>query len=154
MAAVWRGTAHVRPIEPQAAPALDPSKPLGQAREPDRRNPAAGDVVSFWDGGDSIVQARAGVGQRGLERPPDQSGAGIYSTETACSMSHPKVRHYSSARSFSPGFRAEFETLTTSPENGGALKAFEARVREGIAARNPTLFEYDGGGRVYRVGVD
>jgi hypothetical protein len=29
------------------------------------------------------------------------------------------------------------------------LKAFEARVREGIAARNPTLFEYEG--NVYRV---
>jgi hypothetical protein len=29
------------------------------------------------------------------------------------------------------------------------LKAFEARVRQGTAARQPTLFEYDG--RVYRV---
>jgi len=29
------------------------------------------------------------------------------------------------------------------------LKAFEARVRQGTAARNPTLFEYDG--RTYRV---
>jgi hypothetical protein len=44
---------------------------------------------------------------------------------------------------------AEFETLTADPEQGGVLKAFEARVREGIAARNPTLFEYDG--NVYRV---
>ena len=29
------------------------------------------------------------------------------------------------------------------------MKAFEARVREGTAARNPSLFEF--GGRVYRV---
>jgi hypothetical protein len=44
---------------------------------------------------------------------------------------------------------AEFETLTSDPEQGGVLKAFEARVRQGIAARNPTLFEFEG--RVYRV---
>ena len=44
---------------------------------------------------------------------------------------------------------AEFETLTADPEQGGVLKAFEARVRQGIAARNPTLFEYEG--RVFRV---
>src|SRR5204863_8938969 len=44
---------------------------------------------------------------------------------------------------------AEFETLTADAEQGGVLKAFEARVRQGTAARNPTLFEYDG--RVYRV---
>src|SRR5262249_1472006 len=44
---------------------------------------------------------------------------------------------------------AEFETLTADPEQGGVLKAFEARVRQGIAARNPTLFEYENG--VYRV---
>src|SRR5260370_17645378 len=44
---------------------------------------------------------------------------------------------------------AEFETLTSDPEQGGVLKAFEARVRQGIAARNPTLFEYEG--RVFRI---
>jgi hypothetical protein len=44
---------------------------------------------------------------------------------------------------------AEFETLTCDPEEGGVLKAFEARVRAGTAARNPTLFEFEG--HVYRV---
>jgi hypothetical protein len=44
---------------------------------------------------------------------------------------------------------ADFETLCADPEHGGVLKAFEARVREGTAARNPTLFEFEGG--VYRV---
>jgi hypothetical protein len=127
--------------------ALDPDKPLGQAREPTLETLLPGDVVSFWDGGDSVVQAVLECSEelngretiwrwnlldddRMLEISPE--GTTLYERSV--------VLHQDSA---------EFETLTTSPENGGVLKAFEARVREGIAARNPTLFEY--GDRVYRV---
>ncbi len=126
---------------------LDPNRPLPQPRQPTVETLLAGDVVSFWDGGDSVVQAviecREGLNQREtvwrwnildegkvLEVTPE--GTTLYERTV--------ILHQSSA---------EFETLTADPGQGGVLKAFEARVRQGTAARNPTLFEYDG--VVYRV---
>jgi hypothetical protein len=126
---------------------LDPNRPLPNPRQPTIESLLPGDVVSFWDGGDSVVQSvlecreqlnrretvwRWNVLDEGkvLEISPD--GTWLYERTD--------VLHQTSA---------EFETLTSDPEQGGVLKAFEARVREGIAARNPTLFEYDG--MVYRV---
>lgn len=126
---------------------LDPDHPLPRSRQPTIEDLLPGDVVSFWDGGDSVVQAvlecreelnrRVTVWRwnlldegRVLEVTPE--GTTLYER---CA-----VLHQSSA---------EFETLTADPDQGGVLKAFEARVREGTAARNPTLFEYEG--NAYRV---
>ena len=126
---------------------LDPNRPLAHPRQPTIEDLLPGDVLSFWDGGDSVVQAvlqcreelnrretvwRWNVLDEGkvLEISPD--GTWLYERTD--------VLHQTSA---------EFETLTSDPDQGGVLKAFEARVREGTAARNPTLFEY--GGAVYRV---
>jgi hypothetical protein len=106
-----------------------------------------GDVVSLWDGGDlmvqSVLECQEEVNQRVttwrwslldegrmLEASPD--GTFLYGRTV--------VLHQSSA---------EFETLTADPDEGGVLKAFEARVRLGTAARNPVLFEYDAA--TYRV---
>jgi hypothetical protein len=126
---------------------LDPNRPLPHPRQPNIEDLLPGDVVSFWDGGDSVVQAvlhcreelnrretvwRWNILDEGkvLEISPD--GTWLYERTD--------VLYQTSA---------EFETLTSDPAQGGVLKAFEARVREGTAARNPTLFEYRGG--VYRV---
>ncbi len=128
--------------------ALDPDK-VGQVhgRQPTLETLLPGDVVSLWDDGDCVVDGALDCsetlndretvwrwnlldGGRMIEVSPD--GTILY-RRTA-------VLHQSSA---------EFETLTADPEVGGVLKAFEARVREGTAARNPTLFEYEG--RTYRI---
>ncbi len=127
--------------------ALDPNKSAPQARQPTVNSLLPGDVVSMWDVGDHVVQSvldcREELNQRVtswrwnlldeghmLEATPE--GNTLY-TRTV-------ILHQDSA---------EFETLTSDPDQGGVLKAFEARVRQGIAARNPTLFEYEG--RVFRV---
>jgi hypothetical protein len=128
--------------------ALDPDKvPRRQRPEPTLETLLPGDVVSFWDGGDHVVQAvlecREELNRRvttwrwnllddGYLLSAAPEGYTLYQRTV--------VLHQASA---------EFETLTCDPEQGGVLKAFEARVRQGTAARNPTLFEYDG--RVYRV---
>ena len=127
--------------------ALDPAKSSSQRQQPTVDTLLPGDVVSLWDAGDHVVEAvlecaeelnRRAVTWRWnlldeghmLEATPE--GNTLY-TRTV-------ILHQDSA---------EFETLTSDPDQGGVLKAFEARVRQGNAARNPTLFEYEG--RIFRV---
>jgi hypothetical protein len=126
---------------------LDPNRATSQPRQPTIEALLPGDVVSFWDGGDNVVQ---GVLECREELNGRQTlwrwnllddGRMLEVTPEANTLyERTVVLHQASA---------EFETLTADPEQGGVLKAFEARVRQGNAARNPTLFEYDG--RVYRV---
>ncbi|MDQ6670437.1 MAG: hypothetical protein M3069_06740 [Chloroflexota bacterium] len=127
--------------------ALDPSKPDPQARQPTVETLLPGDVVSFWDGGDNVVQAVLDCSEELNGRVTNwlwnllDDGKVLEATpEGTVLYERTVVLHQASA---------EFETLTSDAEQGGVLKAFEARVRQGTAARNPTLFEYDG--RVYRV---
>jgi hypothetical protein len=127
--------------------ALDPNKPAPPSRQPTVDSLLPGDVVSLWDAGDHVVQAvlecREELNQRTtswrwnlldegqmLEATPE--GNTLYTRTVILHQDSP-----------------EFETLTSDPDQGGVLKAFEARVRQGNAARNPTLFEYEG--RVFRV---
>jgi hypothetical protein len=126
---------------------LDPNRPLPQPRQPTLESLLPGDVVSFWDGGDSVVQAvlecREELNGRQIVwrwNLLDEGRVLEVSPEGNTLYDRTVVLHQSSA---------EFETLTADPEQGGVLKAFEARVRQGMAARNPTLFEYESG--VYRV---
>jgi hypothetical protein len=127
--------------------AIDPDKMPSKLRHPTLETLLPGDVVSLWDIGDAVVETvlecREELNRREtrwrwnlldegrmLEVAPD--GNVLYERTD--------VLHQDAAA---------FETLTCDPEHGGVLKAFEARVRQGTAARTPTLFEYDG--RVYRV---
>jgi hypothetical protein len=127
--------------------ALDPNKPAPQPRQAAVDTLLPGDVVSLWDGGDHVVESvldcREELNQRVtswrwnlldegqmLEATPE--GNTLYTRTVILHQDSP-----------------EFETLTSDPDQGGVLKAFEARVRQGNAARNPTLFEYEG--RVFRV---
>lgn len=126
---------------------LDPDRTAPQLRQPTIDNLLPGDVVSFWDGGDSVVQAVLECREELNRRETlwrwnvlDQGHVLETTPEANTLYERTAILRQSSA---------EFETLTADPEQGGVLKAFEARVREGTAARNPTLFEYDG--HVYRV---
>src|ERR1700682_1756059 len=127
--------------------ALDPSKPLPGSRQPSVESLLPGDVVSFWDGGDNVVQAALDCTEELNRRETawrwnllDEGKVLEITPEGTVLYERTVIVHQDSA---------EFETLTCDAEQGGALKAFEARVRQGTAARNPTLFEF--GGHVYRV---
>jgi hypothetical protein len=127
--------------------ALDPDKVPAQGRQPTVDTLLPGDVVSMWDYGDAVVQAvldcREELNQRASQwrwNILDEGRMLSVAPEGNALYQRTAILHQSSA---------EFETLTCDPEQGGVLKAFEARVREGTAARNPTLFEFEG--RVYRV---
>jgi hypothetical protein len=126
---------------------LDPGKVPPQLRQPTVEDLLPGDVVSFWDGGDSVVQAVLECREELNRRETvwrwnvlDEGRVLEVTPEANTLYERTAVLHQSSP---------EFETLTADPEQGGVLKAFEARVRQGTAARNPTLFEYEGS--VYRV---
>src|SRR5918912_1890605 len=127
--------------------ALDPDKIAQAPRQPTLESLLPGDVVSFWDRSDYVVQAV-------LECAEELNGRGVtwrwnllddgrvieVTPEGTVLYERTEVVHQASA---------DFEVLTSDPEQGGVLKAFEARVRQGTAARQPTLFEYRG--NVYRV---
>lgn len=131
---------------------------LQQALDPDHGTPRQrpqptidtllpGDVVSFWGAGDHVVQAVLECREELNRRESvwrwnlfDEGGMLSAAPEGSTLYRRTAILHQDSA---------EFETLTADPEQGGVLKAFEARVRQGTAARNPTLFEYEG--RVFRV---
>jgi hypothetical protein len=126
--------------------ALDPSKPA-QRSQPTLDTLLPGDVVSLWDMGDHVVQAVLECREELNGRETTwrwnllEEGQVLESTpEGNTFYERTAILHQDSA---------EFETLTADPEQGGVLKAFEARVRQGIAARNPTLFEFEN--KVYRV---
>ncbi|MDQ3809831.1 MAG: hypothetical protein M3336_06025 [Chloroflexota bacterium] len=127
--------------------ALDPDKVAARLRQPTLETLEPGDVVSMWDYGDAVVQAVLdcreelnGRETRWYWAIMDDGRVLSVAPEGNVLYQRTRVLHQSSA---------EFETLTADPEQGGVLKSFEARVRQGTAARNPTLFEFDG--RIYRV---
>jgi hypothetical protein len=126
---------------------LDPNRPLPNPRQPTLESLLPGDVVSFWDGGDGVVQAVLECREELNRRETvwrwnilDEGRVLEVTPEGTTLYERTAVLHQTSA---------EFEVLTADPEQGGVLKAFEARVREGTAARNPTLFQY--ASSVYRV---
>src|SRR5919201_5340959 len=127
--------------------ALDPDKMPAQLRQPTVETLLPGDVVSLWDGGDAVVQAVIECREELNGRETawrwnllDEGRVLAVAPEGNVLYTRTVVLHQDSP---------EFETLTTDPEQGGVLKAFEARVREGSAARQPVLFEYQG--KTYRV---
>jgi hypothetical protein len=128
--------------------ALDPDKVgAGHLRQPTVDSLLPGDVVSLWDGGDAVVQSVLECHEEVNGRDTawrwnllDEGRLLSVAPEGNVLYKRSVVFHQDSA---------EFETLTCDPEEGGVLKAFEARVREGTAARHPVLFEY--GGKTYHV---
>jgi hypothetical protein len=126
---------------------LDPNRTSPQLRQPTIDSLLPGDVVSFWDGGDSVVQAVLECREE-LNRRETLWRWNILDEGRVLEIT-PEANTLYERTAILRQTSAVFETLTADPEQGGVLKAFEARVRQGTAARNPTLFEYDGS--VYRV---
>jgi len=131
---------------------------LQQALDPDRTSPRQrpeptvetllpGDAVSFWGAEDRVVQAVLAC-QEELNGRDTEWRWNLFDNGAMLSASPEGSTFYRRTEVLLQS-SPEFETLVADPDQGGVLKAFEARVRQGTAARNPTLFEYDG--RVYRV---
>jgi hypothetical protein len=127
--------------------ALDPDKVASHGRQPTLESLMPGDVVSMWDYGDGVVQAVLECREE-LNRRESQWRWNILDDGRMLSVAPEGNVLYERTEVLRQD-SAAFETLTSDPAQGGVLKAFEARVREGTAARNPTLFEF--GERVYRV---
>jgi hypothetical protein len=127
--------------------ALDPDKTTQLGRQPTLETLVPGDVVSMWDYGDGVVQSVLEC-REDVNRRESQWRWNILDDGRMLSVA-PEGNVLYEKTSVLRQDSAEFETLTAPPEEGGVLKAFEARVRQGTAARNPSLFEF--GGRVYRV---
>ncbi len=127
--------------------ALDPDKMGAPRPQPTVETLLPGDVVSLWDDGDHVVQAVLDC----REELNGREYAWRWNLlDEGCMISAaPEGNVYYDRTVILHQDSAEFETLTADPEQGGVLKAFEARVRQGLAARNPTLFEFEG--KVYRV---
>ncbi|GAC1316348.1 MAG: hypothetical protein NVSMB2_09070 [Chloroflexota bacterium] len=127
--------------------AFDPSQPGAQRAQPTIDTLLPGDVVSVWDAGDHVVQSV-------LECREELNGREVgwrwnLLDDGWMISSAPEGQSLFDRTAILLQSSAEFETLTADPEQGGVLKAFETRVRQGTAARNPTLFEFEG--KVYRV---
>jgi hypothetical protein len=126
---------------------LDPDKTAPQLRQPTIDTLLPGDVLSFWDYGDHVVEAVLECREE-LNRRETAWRWNILDEGRVLEIT-PEANTLYERTAILRQSSAEFETLTADPEQGGVLKAFEVRVRQGTAARNPTLFEYDG--NVYRV---
>jgi hypothetical protein len=127
--------------------AIDPDKLPAQGRQPTLETLLPGDVVSFWDDGDGVVEAVLECSENLNSRDTrwrwnllDEGRMLSVAPEGDVLYRRTVVLHQADA---------DFETLTSDPEQGGVLKSFEARVRTGTAARQPVLFEF--GGRTFRI---
>ena len=118
----------------------DPKEP--NLREPTPSTLEPGDAIAFGDGGhavvDGVLECREQVGPRTttwrysflddgkvLEAAPDGS-----------------VLYDRSEVAYQGG--ELFQRLVAEPEQGGILKSFEKRVRDGTVASDPLTFEYGG----------
>ena len=127
--------------------ALDPDKITPHGRQPTVDTLLPGDVVSLWDMGDHVVEAVLECTEDLNRR--SQSWRWNLLDEGHMLSATPEGNVFYERTVILTQDSAGFETLTADPAHGGVLKAFEARVRQGTAARNPTLFEFEG--RVFRV---
>ena len=97
--------------------ALDPSKPLPGSRQPTVETLLPGDVVSFWDGGDNVVQAALDCREELNGRETvwrwnllDEGKVLEITPEGTVLYERTVVVHQNSA---------EFETLTSDADQGG-----------------------------------
>jgi hypothetical protein len=112
------------------------------ARQPTLTDLQPGDAISFWDGDDRVVDAaiecREEIGARTsrwrwlmlsgdavLETAPDENV--LYTQQTILYQG-----------------TDPFYALTAEPQDGGALKLFETRVREQSIGRNPVTVSLNG----------
>ena len=113
------------------APQREPPTP----RQPTVEDLLPGDAISFWDGADEVVEwvirCREELGGRTAEWKWI-----LLTGERMLEIAPDERVLYGGATVLYQG-SDPFYALTAEPEQGGALKTFEARVRDGTVARDP-----------------
>jgi hypothetical protein len=110
-------------------------------------NLGAGDILALWDGKESVVERIVDCQESLPGRVSHwkwaflEGGQLLSITPSAKSLYTGSVILYQGS--------PEFEQLTGEAEDGGVLKLFELRVREGVSGSQPVTFDYEGQG--YRV---
>ncbi|MBI2906876.1 MAG: hypothetical protein HYX92_04370 [Chloroflexi bacterium] len=119
-------------VESMGAPAREEERGLNSLRP--------GDAISFWDGADCTVETILNCEERVGERVTSWrwvflSGGRLLEVapDGNTMFEGPEVLHQGSAG---------FQRLTAEAEDGGILKTFEARVREGAVAASPVSFRH------------
>jgi hypothetical protein len=111
-------------------------------RQPTIEDLRPGDAVSFWDGQDDVVESVVQCREEIDGRPSTWRWA-VLSSGQVLETAPDNNALYTQSTVFEQGSEA-FYTLTAEPEHGGALKVFEARVRDESIAREPVSVTLDG----------
>ncbi|MCC7106324.1 MAG: hypothetical protein IT307_14375 [Chloroflexi bacterium] len=112
-------------------------------REPSVDNLLPGDVVSFADEGDHVVQSVLECSEQVGPRSTGFRWALLDGNNVLESASDGAVFYTRRAVAYQGG--EQFQKLVAPPTEGGALKTFEVRVQAGTIASNPVVFQHDGG---------
>ena len=121
---------------------LAKDEPAAPPRQPTLDDLRPGDAISFWDGQDdvveSVVQCREEIGGRASTWRWVMLSSGQV-VEVAADNN----ALYPESTVFQQGSEP-FYALTAEPEHHGALKTFEARVRDESIAHEPVAVTLDG----------
>jgi len=118
----------------------EPTGPM--PRQPIVTTLQPGDAISFWDGDDrvveSVIECREEIGAR-TSRWRWATLSGEWVVETA-----PDENALYTAQKVIYQGSEEFFALTAEPQENGALKLFESRVRDQTIGRSPETVTFDG----------
>jgi hypothetical protein len=118
------------------------ASPAGPEPDLDLNTIRPGDIVALWNGKESLVDRVIECRETLPARVTHwkwvflEQGQVLALTPNGNSL-------YTDTRVLFQGSEP-YERLTGEVEQGGVLKSFEARVRDGSVGRNPVLFDYDG----------
>ncbi|MCL5265661.1 MAG: hypothetical protein M1343_10830 [Chloroflexi bacterium] len=111
-------------------------------REVTLENVEPGDAIIFWDDSDSLIETVLECQEHVGERATQWRWV-FLSDGRLIEVSGTRRKMYSPPEVFYQG-SAPFAELTAEVDQGGALKTFEDRVRDGSVASQPVAFTYDG----------
>ena len=104
-------------------------------RQPTLEDLRPGDAISFWGGHDDVVQSVV-LGREEFGGRASTWRWAVLSSNQVIEVAADNNALYSESTVFQQGSEP-FYALTAEPEHGGALKTFEARVRDESIAREP-----------------
>jgi len=112
-----------------------PAKPSQPPRQPTVEDLRPGDAISFWDGADEVVESVV-IGREELGGRASTWRWTILAGGRVIEVAPDANVLYSPGTVFQQGSEPYY-SLTADQDAGGALKAFEARVRDESIAKNP-----------------
>ena len=138
---ISRGGRRPRPVTSLSG--RRPNAALGPPRrEAGLSNLRPGDVLVFWSGDDAIAETVLDCREERMSRSTQWRWAFLDSGKLLESGPDGNTL-FEAGQVFTQG-SPTFELLTADVGRQGLLKTFEARVRDGTATTNPTVFEHKG----------